>query len=108
MHEMRRLVCAAGCRHRALSEHFGQGYEPPGGLHHCGACDICLGETETDPDSERVARILLSAVARTDQRYGAAYIADVVRGADTSASSTRARRICPSTGCSGGGARRGS
>jgi len=83
--EMRRLVCAAGCRHRALSEHFGQDYEPPKGLHHCGACDICLGETETDPDSARVAQILLSAVARTDQRYGAAYIADVVRGADTAA-----------------------
>jgi len=88
--EMRRFVCAARCRHRALSEHFGQGYEPPDGLDHCGACDICLGETETDPDSARVAQILLSAVARTDQRYGAAYIADIVRGADTAAIRERA------------------
>jgi len=83
--EMRRLVCGAGCRHRALSEHFGQEYTPPKGSHTCGACDICLGETETDPDSVRVAQVLMSTIARTDQRYGAAYIADIVRGADIAA-----------------------
>ncbi len=81
--EMRRLISAIGCRHRALSEHFGQSYTPPEDLPHCNACDICLGETEREPESKRIGQIILSAVARTNQRYGAAHIADILRGADT-------------------------
>lgn len=81
--EMRRLISAMGCRHRMLSEHFGQNYTPPPGQAHCNACDVCLGETEPEPDAKRIGRIILSAVARTDQRYGAAHIADILRGADT-------------------------
>jgi len=77
--QMRRLVSTMRCRHRALSEHFGQAYEPD----DCKACDVCLGETEAEPDSTRVTQILMSAVARTDQRFGAGHIVDVVRGRDT-------------------------
>lgn len=78
--EMRSLIASMECRHKALSEHFGQGLEidPESG---CGACDVCLGETEIDRESVKVAQVLLSAVARTGQRYGAAHICDVVRGA---------------------------
>ena len=78
--EMRRFVAAMTCRHRQLSEHFGQQYEPVRTDGTCGACDICLGETEAEPDSARLAQIIMSAVARCDQRFGAAHIADVVRG----------------------------
>lgn len=93
--EMRRFVSTMSCRHKMLSEHFGQVYEPParsGGesdldedaspqvARGCGACDVCLGETEEVSDSTRISRILMSAVARLDQRYGAAHVADVVRG----------------------------
>ncbi|MEC9372993.1 MAG: ATP-dependent DNA helicase RecQ, partial [Planctomycetota bacterium] len=39
--EMRRLVSAMRCRHRALVEHFGQSFESD----NCNACDVCLGET---------------------------------------------------------------
>ena len=81
--EMRRVISAMGCRHRMLSEHFGQKYAPPSGQTNCGACDVCLGETEAEGDSKRIGRIILSAIARTDQRYGAAHIADILRGADT-------------------------
>ncbi len=81
--EMRRVVSAMECRHRQLSEHFGQAYEPPEGKHSCGACDVCLGETEAERDSKRIAQVILSAVARLDQRYGAAHVADVVRGSDS-------------------------
>ncbi|MEQ8769388.1 MAG: ATP-dependent DNA helicase RecQ [Phycisphaerales bacterium] len=81
--EMRRLVSAMDCRHRQLSEHFGQEYAPPEGKHSCGACDVCLGETEAERDSKRIAQVILSAVARTDQRFGAAHVADVVRGSDS-------------------------
>lgn len=80
LREMRRLVTAMACRHRALSEHFGQAYTPPPGAHTCQACDVCLGETEPEADSRRIAQIILSAVARTDQRFGAAHIADILRG----------------------------
>ena len=81
--EMRRVIAGMGCRHRVLSEHFGQPYTPPNNQHTCGACDVCLGETESVQDPKRVSQIIMSAVARTDQRYGAAHIADLVRGADT-------------------------
>jgi ATP-dependent DNA helicase RecQ len=72
-------LTAMTCRHRALSEHFGQEYDDD----DCGACDVCLGETEAEADSTRVTQILMSAVARTDQRFGAGHIVDVVLGKDT-------------------------
>ena len=77
--EMRRFAAAYACRHRALSEHFGQTYEHDS----CNACDVCLDETERDPDGTRICQILLSTVARTGSRFGAAHIADVARGART-------------------------
>ena len=76
--EMRSLVASMGCRHVALSEYFGQELET--GDQGCGACDVCLGETEIEKDSAKVAQVLMSAVARTGQRYGAAHVCDVVRG----------------------------
>lgn len=82
--DMRRFVASFSCRHRYLSEHFGQAYTPPEGLGEhqsgCGACDVCLGETAGEEDAKRIGQILLSAVARTGERYGAAHICDVVRG----------------------------
>ena len=81
--EAQRFVALMECRHRALSTHFGQEYEPPPGRHNCGACDVCLGETEVEQDSARVAQIIMSAVARLDQRWGGAHVADVLRGANT-------------------------
>ncbi|MGD1914775.1 MAG: RecQ family ATP-dependent DNA helicase [Phycisphaerales bacterium] len=81
--EAQRFVALMQCRHKALSEHFGQEYGPPPGRHNCGACDVCLGETEHEPDSARIAQILMSAVARLDQRWGAAHVTDVVRGSSS-------------------------
>ncbi|MEM9373523.1 MAG: ATP-dependent DNA helicase RecQ, partial [Planctomycetota bacterium] len=93
--EMRRVIAGMGCRHRVLSEHFGQAYQPPGGSTTCGACDVCLGETEPVHDARRVGQIIMSAVARTDQRYGAAHIADLVRGADTERLRSTGHRSLP-------------
>lgn len=81
--EAQRFVALMECRHKALSEHFGQQYEPPPGRHNCGACDVCLGETEIEQDSARVAQIIMSAVARLEQRWGASHLVDVLRGAST-------------------------
>tara|TARA_R110000868_G_scaffold119469_1_gene316385 strand:+ start:47565 stop:49451 length:1887 start_codon:yes stop_codon:yes gene_type:complete len=77
--EMRTMIASMGCRHKALSEYFGQelAIDPDDG---CKACDVCLGETEVELDSTKVAQVLMSVVARTGQRYGAAHVCDVARG----------------------------
>jgi ATP-dependent DNA helicase RecQ len=71
------------CRHRQLAEHFGQRYAPPAGLDGCGACDVCLGELRALAESQVTAQKILSCVVRVGQRYGAAHVTDVLRGADT-------------------------
>lgn len=91
---MARFCGAAVCRHRWIVEHFGQEFDKPS----CGACDVCLGEVRTAPDSTTVARKLLSAVVRTGQRYGAGYLADVVRGADTEEVRRRGHSALPTYG----------
>jgi ATP-dependent DNA helicase RecQ len=81
---MHRFAAGAVCRHRALSEYFGQEYEGPGGsVPGCGACDVCLGDLQTVPDSTVIAQKILSCVARCGQGFGAAHIADVLRGSET-------------------------
>ncbi|MEM9082307.1 MAG: ATP-dependent DNA helicase RecQ [Planctomycetota bacterium] len=82
--QMRRYAVSYACRHKMLTEHFGQEYVSESGSG-CGACDVCLGETKVEVDSKRLGQILMSAVARTEQRYGGGHIAEVVRGANTEA-----------------------
>jgi len=96
LESMQRMAGTAVCRHRWIVEHFGQEWHPrPSG---CGACDVCLGEVRMMPDSTTVARKLLSAVVRTGQRFGAAYIADVVRGAATEEVARRGHASLPTYG----------
>jgi len=66
------------CRRRSLLEYFGESYPS----ENCGACDICAGEAE-EMDITLDARILLSAMLHTGQRFGIRYIVDLVVGADT-------------------------
>jgi len=79
LHAMRRYAQAARCRHAALSEYFGQDYAPAA----CGACDVCLDETESLPDSTVTAQKILSCVARAGERFGVRHICEVLRGAKT-------------------------
>lgn len=89
MNEMQRMCTGVRCRHRALSEYFGQAYEAPrvDGVREapsgCGACDVCLGEMEEVPDSTTIARKILSCVARVNQSFGARHVASVLRGKGT-------------------------
>jgi ATP-dependent DNA helicase RecQ len=76
---MRRLCTTVHCRHRALSEYFGQDYSEP----KCDACDVCLGEVEGLTDATLTAQKILSCVARAGQQFGAEHIVDVLLGADT-------------------------
>jgi len=88
--QMHRLAAGAACRHKALSEYFGQAYSPPAGgsgqdgaAAGCGACDVCLGDLAPVPDSTAIARKIASCVFRVGQNFGAAHVADVLRGANT-------------------------
>ena len=79
LEHMRRLCTGFHCRHRKLSEYFGQEYAKPS----CGACDICLNEVEGVADATVTAQKILSCVARAGERFGAEHIVDVLLGADT-------------------------
>ncbi|MGI8782601.1 MAG: DNA helicase RecQ [Acidobacteriota bacterium] len=81
LEHMRRLCSSAQCRHRRLSEYFGQAYAAA----ECGACDVCLNEIEGIEDATIAAQKILSCVARTGQRFGAESIVDVLVGANTEA-----------------------
>jgi ATP-dependent DNA helicase RecQ len=76
MRDIERYATSVGCRHRRLVGYFGERYERDG----CGACDFCLGEMEPAADPVTLARKILSAVARVDQRFGAAHVTNVLRG----------------------------
>jgi ATP-dependent DNA helicase RecQ len=76
---MDRYCSAATCRHRALVEYFGQTYSAPS----CGACDICLGETEEVPDALIVAQKIVSCVVRVRESFGVGHVVSVLRGEDT-------------------------
>ena len=79
LRKMQRYCRAQRCRHRALSEYFGQEYPQP----NCGACDVCLGEVEGLFDATEESRKILSCVARVGQRFGIGHVVDVLAGADT-------------------------
>ncbi|MEM8738003.1 MAG: DNA helicase RecQ [Planctomycetota bacterium] len=63
-----------GCRTRALLAHFGEDH--PGA---CGHCDNCIKPPKL-VDATQDARKLLSAVARTGQRFGLSHVVNVLRG----------------------------
>jgi ATP-dependent DNA helicase RecQ len=76
---MRRLCAGIHCRHRILSEYFGQTYA----RSNCEACDVCLNEVEGLADATVTAQKILSCVARTGERFGAEHVIDVLLGANT-------------------------
>ena len=76
---MRRLCTGVYCRHRKLSEYFGQEYVRP----NCEACDVCLNEVEGLADATVTAQKILSCIARAGERFGAEHIVDLLLGANT-------------------------
>jgi ATP-dependent DNA helicase RecQ len=65
------------CRRQVLLAGFGENYPKP-----CGNCDNCLTPAASW-DATDAARKALSCVYRSGQRFGAAHMIDVLRGADT-------------------------
>ena len=67
----------AGCRRPPLMSYFDEHH--PGA---CGHCDNCLNPPETW-DATEAARMALSCVYRTGQRFGAGHVIDVLMGTAT-------------------------
>ena len=73
--ELLALCESATCRRQRLLTHFGEDSPP------CGNCDLCLDPPETW-DGTTAARQALSCVFRTEQRFGAVHIIEVLLGHD--------------------------
>ena len=66
------------CRRRAILHYFDEEYE----RDNCGACDVCVhGVKRSDATIE--AQMVMSAIYRSGQRFGAGHIVDIVYGART-------------------------
>jgi len=79
LRHMKHYASDLACRHKLLSEYFGQAYP----AQSCGACDVCLGESDEGIDETVTAQKILSCVARVQERFGARHVADVLAGANT-------------------------
>jgi len=64
----------ASCRRQAILAYFDEQMQEP-----CGNCDNCLNPPETW-DATEDARKALSTVYRTGQRFGVAYVTDILLG----------------------------
>ena len=67
---------APACRRVALLDYFGES------TGACGNCDGCLHPAERRDGTEE-ARMILSAVQRSGQRFGTAHVIDILRGSET-------------------------
>ena len=65
------------CRRQSLLGYFGDTLEQP-----CGNCDTCLEPVETW-DGTLAAQQALSCIHRTEQRFGVAYLVDILLGKAT-------------------------
>jgi ATP-dependent DNA helicase RecQ len=70
------LCEAVTCRRQLLLAYFGETRAEP-----CGNCDNCLEPPKTT-DGTTLARMALSTVYRTEQRFGVGYLIDVLHAKD--------------------------
>lgn len=84
LEEVQRFATSHQCRHKTLSEHFGQPYEVA--TEGCGACDVCLGGMQKLANSGKVAHQILhtSCDLLSKERFrsfGVNYLVSVLTGA---------------------------
>ncbi len=72
---MVRFANSEGCRHQSIAAYFDDRIEA------CGdKCDNCIMPDQERVDITQAARMMLSAVVRTGQKFGIHYIVDILRG----------------------------
>lgn len=81
--EVQRFATSHRCRHKSLSEHFGQAYES--GPEGCGACDVCLGGMKPLPNGSEIAHRILGTCSELIARrrfssFGVNYLVSVLTG----------------------------
>ncbi len=64
------------CRRQILLGYFGEDAAP------CGNCDTCLDQS-APVDGTADARVIFAAIIESGERFGAAHIVDILRGAQT-------------------------
>jgi len=74
--EMLKFMETDECRRKPLLGYFGETYEKD----ECGMCDNCLSVDAEVEDLTVQSQKLLSCIARTDEKFDAYYIADILRG----------------------------
>ncbi len=79
LEEMSGYSQSSTCRHKVLVEHFGQPFESS----DCQACDLCLNEVDLEPNSQEIAKKILSCVARVKESFGVGHVVAVLRGDET-------------------------
>ncbi|KPP83421.1 MAG: ATP-dependent DNA helicase RecQ [Rhodobacteraceae bacterium HLUCCO07] len=85
------LAEAIECRRKTLLSYFGEGAPA------CGHCDICDAPAETF-DATTAVRKALSAVLRTEERYGAGHLVDILLGNATEKVRQRGHDALPTFG----------
>ena len=72
---MARYASSELCRHKSIAKYFEQN------IKECiNKCDNCLNENKNKVDITIQAKMLLSAIWRTNQSFGLHYIIDILRG----------------------------
>lgn len=75
------------CRRKALLRYFGEAYEPApqattGSQNNC-CCDICTAGEVPLQDVTIPAQKFICCIIRTNQRFGAGYVSDVLLGSNS-------------------------
>ena len=76
--QMLALAESQECRRIVLLQYFGENDIK----QNCAQCDNCLNEDQEQSDLTVAAQKFLSCVHRTGQRFGAGYVADILRGSN--------------------------
>ena len=80
---MVKYATARTCRRKALLQYFGEAYEPATENNNC-CCDICSAGEVPLQDVTIPAQKILCCIIRTNQRFGAGYVTDVLLGSHNS------------------------
>jgi ATP-dependent DNA helicase RecQ len=85
------LAEAHGCRRQQLLAYFGEEAEP------CGNCDLCSSPPDLFDGTVDVMKAL-SAILRTDERFGSGHLIDILRGTMTDRVQERGHDSLPTFG----------